>query len=105
MENGEKLRWVKICYQMLFTKITHFPNKKNGNIWYVCVITTSKCQMLNSKLSQLSQVSNKTIADKLMCILIINTQNTFVDYNKWLIRLDTQLNKQTNQNLQILQNC
>ena len=42
---------------------------------------------------------DKTLADKLMYIPNIDTQNyTFVDYNQWLKRLETQLNKPTNQN-------
>ena len=39
------------------------------------------------------------MADKLIHIPNDDTQNYyFVDYNKWLKRLDTQLNEPTNQN-------
>ena len=42
---------------------------------------------------------DKKMADKLMCIPNVNTQNySSVDYNFWMKRLDTQLNELTNQN-------
>ena len=43
------------------------------------------------------------MADKLMYIFNDDTQNS-VDYNLWLKRLDTQLNKLTNQ-IKNPQNC
>ena len=46
------------------------------------------------------------MAEKLLYITNHDKQNyPFVDYNQWLKRLDTQLNKPTNQNTLSPQSC